>query len=178
MYFPASDIIVRELDLPKETVQKLDNYLANLRRNRFNVTRASTYLGIRLSTVEAIAEQYVKHLTLRRIETYLCPTDGEIVEVFDTDEEVYCSKCEQEYERSECEIRIDYVLRKDSPILPYANSNTKHPDSVQVDESNQRPKRQWRIWLILSSIFGFILVALDHLANIFGVIDFIVEYFQ
>jgi hypothetical protein len=122
MFYPASDTIATEHPELVDQINSIDSYLFELGGHLLRLDPAADLLDVGSGTLERLLRLYEKHDVVEQVEIFICPEDGEIVEV-NEEGVLWCDVCVTEYQPDECEREMAYrvqpgLITSPPPIAP------------------------------------------------------------
>ena len=110
MFYPESNAIASEHPELVDQIHAIDSYLFELGGHLLRLDLAAELLDVGSGTLERLLRLYETHEVVEQVEIFICPGDGEIVEV-NAEGILWCDVCVTEYQPEECEREIAYRLK-------------------------------------------------------------------
>lgn len=115
LFFPESETIAANYPRFRAEVERIDTYLNQQAARPFYAWQASDKLRIELNEIEVILALFEKQGIVIKRRVWLCPVDGQEVEVV-SDELLHCDLCDTDYEESACRATTLYSPRASTVV--------------------------------------------------------------
>lgn len=120
MFYPASDTIASKHPELVDQIHSIDSYLFELGGHLLRLDPAADSLDVGSGILERLLRLYEKYDVVEQVEIFICPEDGEIVEV-NEEGVLWCDVCVTEYQSDECETETAYRVQASSISSPVAD---------------------------------------------------------
>jgi hypothetical protein len=165
MFYPESDTIASDHPELADQIHSVDRYLYELGEQPVRLEPTADLLDIEPGSLKRLLRLYEAHGVVERVEIFICPKDGEILEA-NEEGVLWCDVCEADYQPDECEREIAYRARpglipSPPPIkavqifLSYAREDREEVESLYqklsdagfkpwMDTKDILPGEQWK----------------------------------
>jgi hypothetical protein len=110
MFYPESDAIASDHPELADQIHSVDRYLYELGEQPVRLEPTADLLDMELGPLKRLLRLYEAHGVVERVEIFICPEDGEILEA-NEEGVLWCDVCEADYQPDECEREIAYRTR-------------------------------------------------------------------
>jgi hypothetical protein len=118
MFYPESDTIAADHPDLADQIHSVDRYLYEFGEQPFRLEPTADLLETKPRALERLLRLYEAHGVVERVEIFICPQDGELLEP-NEESSLWCDVCETDYQPGECERETAYRARSGSiPPLP------------------------------------------------------------